>query len=102
MTAVSPEELEILLEDALPLHDATAVAALFEDRGVLVTGPGSVIGPAEAANALAEHTFIASPHSATLVGDIAVVVGDRTVNISCRGTDRRWRLLVVAIVMPAW
>jgi hypothetical protein len=100
MTAGSPEELEILLEDALLLHDAFAVAALFEDRGVLVTGPGSVIGPAEAANALTEHTFVASPHSATLVGDIAVVVGDRTVNISCRGTDRRWRL-VVAIVMPA-
>jgi hypothetical protein len=100
MTAGSPEELEILLEDALLLHDATAVAALFDDRGVLVTGPGSVLGPADAANALAEHTFVASPHSATLVGDIAVVVGDRTVNISCRGTDRRWRL-VVAIVMPA-
>ncbi|MDQ1626517.1 MAG: hypothetical protein QOI54_261 [Actinomycetota bacterium] len=100
MTASSPEELEILLEDALILHDAAAVAALFEDRGILVTVPGSVVGPAQVANALEEHTFVASPHSATLVGDIAVVVGDHhTVNISCRGTDRRWRL-VVAIVMP--
>jgi hypothetical protein len=87
----------MLLEDALLLHDATALAALFDDRGVLVTGPGSVTRPANAADALAEHTFVASPHSATLVGDIAVVVGDHTVNISCRGTDRRWRLLVVAI-----
>jgi hypothetical protein len=100
MTASSPEELEILLEDALIMHDAAAVAALFEDRGVLVTVPGSVVGPAQAAIALEEHTFVASPHSATLVGDIAVVVGDHTVNISSRGTDRRWRL-VVAIVVPA-
>jgi hypothetical protein len=100
MAAVSPEELEILLEDALLLHDAAAVAALFEDRGVLVTGPGSITGRTQAADALAEYDFIASPRSVTLLHDIAVVVGDHTVNISCRGTDRRWRL-VVAIMMPA-
>jgi hypothetical protein len=100
MTAASPEELEVLLEDALLLHDAAAVAALFEDRGILVTGPGSVTARAQAADALAACGFIASPRSVALLDDIAVVVGDHTVNISCRGTDRRWRL-VVAIMMPA-
>lgn len=99
MTAVSPEELEVLLEDALLLHDATAVADLFEDRGVVITGPGSVTRRAQAADALAERDFIASPRSVTVLDDIAVVVGDQTVNISCRGTDRRWRL-VVAVMLP--
>jgi hypothetical protein len=39
----SPEELETLLEDALLLHEGAAVAALFEDRDVLVSGAGCVI-----------------------------------------------------------
>lgn len=99
MAAVSPEELEVLLEDALLLHDDEAVSALFEDRGVLVTGPGCTTGRAEAAKVLSERDFFASTCSVTLLHDIAVVVGDNTVNVSCRGPDRKWRLVVV-ILMP--
>ena len=99
MAAVSPEELETLLEDALLLYDARAVAALFEDRGVLVTKVGAVAARDQAADVLAEYDFVASMRSVSVLGDIAVVVGDHTVNISHRGIDRRWRL-VVAVVLP--
>jgi hypothetical protein len=99
VAAASPEELETLLEDALLLDDDGAVADLFEDRGVLVPGPGRVRGRAHAAEVLSPHDFAASARSVTVVRDVAVVVGDHTVNVSCRGLDRSWRL-VVAIVMP--
>ena len=99
MAGVSPEELEMLLEDALLLHDTTAVAALFEDRGVLVTEFGAVTARDQAADVLAEHDFVASTRSVSVLDDIAVVVGDHTVNISYRGVDKRWRL-VVAVVLP--
>ena len=100
MTAASPEELETLLEDALLLDDGAAVAALFEDRGVLVSGAGCVISRDRAAEVLLQNDYIASPRLVTVVRDIAVVVGDHTVNVSCRGPDRSWRL-AVAIVMPS-
>src|SRR5439155_2872295 len=37
----TPEELETLLEDAFLLRDADAVARLFEESSLLVTGEGS-------------------------------------------------------------
>lgn len=89
----------MLLEDALLLHDAKAVAALFEDAGVLVTGLGAVAAREQAADVFAEHDFVASTRSVNVLDDIAVVVGDHTVNISYRGIDKKWRL-VVAIVLP--
>jgi hypothetical protein len=99
VAAASPEELETLLEDALLLHDDEAVAALFEDRGVLVAGPGYVRGRRHAAELLSQHDYVASVRSVTVVRDVAVVVGEHTVNISCRGSDRSWRL-AAAILMP--
>ena len=99
MAAASPEELETILEDALLLHDDAAVAALFEDRGVLVAGAGCVRNRHRAAEVLLQRDYVASAHLVTVVRDIAVVFGDHTVNVSCRGPDRSWRL-AVAIVMP--
>ncbi len=49
MAAQSPEELEILLEDALVLHDDAAVAALFEEGGVLVDRSRCVRGRSQVA-----------------------------------------------------
>ena len=99
MAAASPEELETLLEDALLLKDDAAVAALFEDRGVLVAGTGCVRSRDLAAKVLLQRDYVASARLVTVVRDIAVVVGDHTVNVSCRGPDRNWRL-AAAIVMP--
>jgi len=100
MAAASPEELETLLEDALLLHDDAAVAALFEVRGVLVAGAGCVTSRDRAAEVLLRRDYVGSTRLVTVVRDIAVVVGDHTVNVSCRGPDRNWRL-AAAIVMPS-
>lgn len=62
MAAASPEELETLLEDALLLHDDAAVAALFEDRGVLVAGAGCVRNRHRAAEVLLQRDYVASAH----------------------------------------
>jgi hypothetical protein len=99
VAAASPEELETLLEDALLLHDDAAVAALFEDRGVLVDGAGCVKSRDRAAEVLLQHDYVASARLVIVVRDIAVVVGDHTVNVSCRGPDRNWRL-AAAIALP--
>jgi hypothetical protein len=43
--ARTPEELETLLEDAFTVRDGTAVASLFEARGIVVPGAGLKVGP---------------------------------------------------------
>lgn len=97
MAAASPEELETLLEDALLLRDEAAVAALFEEGGVLVAGAGCVRSRDRAAEVLLQHDYVASARVVTVVRDIAVVVGDHTVNVSCRGPDKSWRLAATIV-----
>lgn len=97
MAAESPEELEILLEDALVLQDDAAVAALFEKGGVLVERSGCVRGRNQVAHLLAKQQYLAAPCSVTVVNNIAIVVGPHTVNVSCRDPGGGWRL-VAAIV----
>ena len=92
-----PEDLEFLLEDALLLGDRAAVAALFEDAGVLVKRSGGVLGRSNVAHLLAEHGYLASPSSVTLIHDIAVVVGPQTVNISRRDPFAGWRLVATVL-----
>lgn len=98
MSASCPEDLEILLEDALLLGDGAAVTALFEERGVLVPGPGRVEGRAQAGRVLAEQHFVAGAHAVRVVRDVAVTVGPNTVNVSHRSRDGDWRL-VAAVVL---
>ena len=97
MAAESPEELEILLEDALVLQDDAAVAALFAEGGVLVERSGCVRGRNQVARLLAKQHYLAAPCSVTVVNNIAIVVGRHTVNVSCRDPGAGWRL-VAAIV----
>jgi hypothetical protein len=97
--ASSPEELETLLEDAVLLHDDRAVADLFERNGVVVRVPSWVTGRGRAGSVLIREGFVASVRSVTVVHDVAVVVGQRTVNFSGRRPDRTWRLLAT-VVMP--
>ena len=84
MAAQSPEELEVLLEDALVLQDDAAVAALFADGGVLVERSGCVRGRSQVAHLLAQQDYLAAPCSVTVVSNVAIVVGPQTVNVSCR------------------
>jgi hypothetical protein len=98
--ASSPEDLELLLEDALVLRDDVAAAALFEDGGVLIERTGDVREPSHVARLLAGRGYLASPSSVTVIRDIAVVVGPQAVNISRRDPHGDWRL-VAAILTSA-
>jgi len=92
MSASSPEELETLLEDAVLLGDDAAVAALFDAGAVLITGP-RIAGPKQALAELAQLGYVAATRTVTVRRDIAVVVGDHTVNVSFRSPDGSWRLI---------
>ena len=98
MTASSPEELETLLEDAVLLGDEAAVLSLFDAGAVVITGP-RVTGPEHALAELATLGYVAATRTVTERRDLAVIVGDHTVNVSCRAPDGVWRL-VAAIVRP--
>jgi hypothetical protein len=99
--ASSPEDLELLLEDALVLRDDVAAAALFEDGGVLIERAGGVRGPSHVARLLTERGYLASPSSVTVIRDIAVVVGPRTVNISRRHPHGGWRMVAAILTSAA-
>ena len=98
MSASSPEELETLLEDAVLLGDQAAVLSLFEVGAVLITG-SRVTGPEQALAELASLGYVAATRTVTGRREVAVIVGDHAVNVSCRGPDGSWRL-VATIVRP--
>ena len=94
--AGSPEELEVLLEDALILQDGAAIACLYDEQGVVINEAGCVQRH-DALRLLSPLRFLALPRSVTVVRDVAVVVGDHTVNVSCRGDDGGWRYVVTLV-----
>jgi hypothetical protein len=98
MSASSPEELETLLEDAVLLGDEEAVLSLFDAGAVLIVGL-RVSGPEKAMAELAPLGYVAATRTVTERRDLAVIVGDHAVNVSCRAPDGGWRL-VAAIVRP--
>ena len=98
MSASSPEELETLLEDAVLLGDQAAVLSLFEAGAVLITG-SRVTGPEQALTELTSLGYVAATRTVTGRREVAVIVGDHAVNVSCRSPDGSWRL-VAAIMRP--
>jgi hypothetical protein len=90
----TPEELETLLEDAFLLCDADAVARLFEDGSLLVTGEASrqVRGREailRAASLLCRRGcgYVADPRRAFQTRDIAPLIGDGVISVARRGLD---------------
>jgi hypothetical protein len=97
----TPEELETLLEDALLMHDAEALAQLFEDASVLVAGgqPQQVRGSGEIVGAAwllwqQQHGYLASPRRVFQSRDTALLVGDGVINVARRGPDGSWRYAI--------
>lgn len=98
--ARTPEELETLFEDALLIRDGQALAALFEEGAVLVTGRDDGIrGNAIAGSALAlwdgYHAYVADPQRVIQARDIALIVAERGINVARRGSDGAWRYVIV-------
>jgi ketosteroid isomerase-like protein len=97
----TPEELETLLEDAVLMRDAEALAQLFEDASVLVAGPGprQIHGPgeiAEVAEELWQHQagYLAGPRRVLQARDTALLLGDGIINVARRGPDGSWKYAI--------
>jgi hypothetical protein len=98
--ARTPEELETLLEDAFVLRDRLALMQLFEPAAVLAAGGrDDVRGHREIARVAAElwdakRTYLADPRRVLQVGDTALVLGGRAINVVRRGGDGSWRYAI--------
>ncbi len=99
--ARTPEELETLLEDAFVVRDRGAIAALFEDGAVLVTGTtagaargGEAIARAAAALWREDITYLAEPQRVLQARDTALVVARHAISVVRRGEDRTWRYAI--------
>jgi hypothetical protein len=104
----TPEELETLLEDALLLCDADAVARLFEDGSLLVTGERSqqVRGREailRAVSLLCHHGYgyLADPRRVLQTCDTALLIGEGIINVARRGHDGSWRY-AIAVLDSTW
>jgi uncharacterized NAD(P)/FAD-binding protein YdhS len=106
--ARTPEELELLLEDAFVTRDTAALTAMFADGGVLAAGAG---GEAEARGARAiaafaeelwkhERTYLARPRRVVQARDTAVVLGSG-VSALRRGADGAWRYAIALLSLDS-
>lgn len=101
--ARTPEELEMLFEDAFITRDDGALAALFEAGAVFDAGDGP---PARGGTEIARlatatwadgRTYVADPRRVIQARDIALIVTERSINVVRRGGDGTWRY---AIALP--
>jgi hypothetical protein len=98
--ADTPEELDTLLEDAVVLRDAAALAGLFEPGGVLAVGGAP---PARGPEALAgsaprlwgrRSAYVAGPARVLQARDLALVAARPAVHVARRAADGGWRLAI--------
>jgi hypothetical protein len=98
--ARTPEELDVLLEDAFVVRDHRAVAALFESEGLLVDGGArEARGAREIARVAeamwhADRTYVAEPRRVLQARDTALVVSEGSINVVRRGSDGAWRYAI--------
>jgi hypothetical protein len=93
--ARTPEELELLLEDAFLVRDEQALVELFEDGAVLGAAPGEARGSAEigslaAAMCSQEFSYLADPQRVVEARDTALVIARRGINVVRRRADGNW------------
>jgi Domain of unknown function (DUF4440) len=98
--ARTPEELELLLEDAFVTRDREALAGLFEEGAVLDTGGtrqacgGKEIGQVAEAMWRADRRYLADPQQILQARDTALVVAERSISVVRRGGDGTWRYAI--------
>lgn len=101
--AWTPEELETLFEDAFVIRDRKALAGLFEERAVVVAANGRVVRGHEAIAHLAaamwerNRTYVADPQRIVQAGDLALILGERAINVARRGSDGGWRYAIALL-----
>lgn len=97
--ARTPEELETLLEDACVTRDPAALVGLFEERAVLIAGDGRAMrGDAIARLAAVlwegDGTYVAAIVRVVQARDLALILGERAINVARRGDNGDWRYVI--------
>ena len=102
--ARTPEELEVLLEDALLTRDIDTLSAIFTEGAVLAVGEGrdAARGSEEIARlttSLCENgrTYLAEPRRVVQARATALVLADRAINVARRGSDGTWRYTIALL-----
>ena len=99
--ARTPEELEMLFEDALVVRDRHAIGELFEDGAVIAVDETAT--QARGTDQIArlaieiwarEPTYVADPQRVLQARDTALVVAQRAINVVRRDPDGTWRYAI--------
>jgi hypothetical protein len=93
--ARTPEELELLFEDAFVVRDPGALAQLFDAGGVLGADRGEArggeqIGRLAAAMWEREYSYLADPQRVVQARDTALVIARQGINVVRRRSDGNW------------
>jgi hypothetical protein len=92
--ARSPEELEMLFEDALVVGDIDALRDIFEATAIVVTATGAELRGRDAIVDACLEDVIAGSLRVLQSGRTALVLGPRSVSVVRRGADRAWRYAI--------
>jgi hypothetical protein len=98
--ARTPEELEMLLEDALLMGDGQLLSTLVEEGALLVAGARPARGAVEIEQA-AQATwhddcpYLADPRQILQARDLVLIVTDQSLNVARRGRDGAWRYVIL-------
>jgi hypothetical protein len=92
--ARSPEELEMLFEDALVVGDTDALRDIFEAGAILVTAAGAELRGRDAIADACLGDVVTAPSRILQAGRTALVLGLRSVSVVRRGTDHAWRYAI--------
>ena len=99
--ARTPEELEVMFEDALLIGEKEVVAELFDDVAALVIGAELPVRDGEAIARLAlttwqgSHAYLAGPLYVAQVGEIALILAEEGINVARRSREGAWRYVIV-------
>lgn len=101
--AQSPEELDSLLEDAILLGDADAIAALFTHHGAFAaSGMAPVCRGSEMIDVLSSwtehgHGYIGGSAHVVRSRRTALVIGESAINVVRRGRNGMWRFAICLV-----
>jgi hypothetical protein len=100
--ALTPEELDTLLEDAFVVCDIAAVPQLFEAHALLAAGGaasarGAGIVPLVAGLWAHDVTYIPGPRRVLQADNTALIVTGRAIGVAHRNADARWRYAIALL-----
>ena len=100
--ALTPEELDTLLEDAFVVRDHAAVPELFEADALLAASGAASARGAGIATLVArlwahDVTYIPGPRRVLQVNDTALIVTEHAISVVHRNVDARWRYAIALL-----